>query len=168
MKTAKQIWDLLQPTQRRSAAVLLCLMLVGMLLETLGIGLIIPAFAFMTQGDLVARYPRVTSAMGWVGQLPRGELVVIGMLVLVAVYAVKALFLAFLTWRQMSFVYGLQAELSHRLFAGYLRQPYIFHLQRNSAELIRNALTETNLFTQTCLVAGMGLLTEMLVVIGIS
>jgi ABC-type multidrug transport system fused ATPase/permease subunit len=168
MKTVKQIWDLLQPTQRRSAAVLLCLMLVGMLLETLGIGLVIPAFAFMTQSDLVARYPRVTSATGWVGQLSRGELVVIGMLVLVAVYALKALFLAFLFWRQMGFVYGVQAELSHRLFAGYLRQPYIFHLQRNSAELIRNALTETNLFTQTCLVAGMGLLTEMLVVIGIS
>jgi ABC-type multidrug transport system fused ATPase/permease subunit len=168
MKTGKQIWDLLQPTQRRSAAVLLCLMLVGMLLETLGIGLIIPAFAFMTQSDLVVRYPRVMPAAGWVGHLSRGELVVIGMLVLVAVYALKALFLAFLFWRQMGFVYGVQAEISHRLFAGYLRQPYIFHLQRNSAELIRNALTETNLFTQTCLVAGMGLLTEMLVVVGIS
>ena len=168
MKTVKQVWDLLQPSQRRSAAVLLCLMLVGMVLETLGIGLIIPAFAFMTQSDLVARYPRITSGTGWLGHLSRGELVVIGMLVLAAVYAVKALFLAFLTWRQMSFVYGLQAELSHRLFAGYLRQPYMFHLQRNSAELIRNAITETNLFTQTCLVAGMGLLTEMLVVIGIS
>lgn len=163
MKTVKQIWDLLQPAQRRSAAVLLCLMLVGMLLETLGIGLVIPAFAFMTHSDLV-----VTSGAAWVGQLSRSELVVIGMLVLVAVYALKALFLAFLFWRQMGFVYGLQAELSHRLFAGYLRQPYMFHLQRNSAELIRNAITETNLFTQTCLVAGIGLLTEMLVVIGIS
>src|ERR1700730_10635811 len=142
MKTVKQVWDLLQPAQRRSAAVLLCLMLVGMLLETLGVGLVIPAFAFMTQSDLVMRYPRVTSATGWVGQLSRGELVVIGILVLVAVYALKALFLAFLFWRQMGFVYGVQAELSHRLFAGYLRQPYIFHLQRNSAQLIRNAITE--------------------------
>src|SRR4029077_19871748 len=168
MKTVKQIWDLLQPTQRRSAAVLLCLMLVGMVLETLGVGLIIPAYAFMTQSDLARQYPRVTSATGWVGRLSRGELVVIGMLCLVAVYALKALFLAFLFWRQMGFVYGVEAELSHRLFSGYLRQPYIFHLQRNSAELIRNAKTETNLFTQTCLVAGMGLLTEMLVVIGIS
>jgi ATP-binding cassette, subfamily B, bacterial PglK len=168
VKALKQIWDLLQPGQRRSAAVLVCLMLVGMVLETLGIGLVIPGLAFMTQSDLTARYPRVIVTTGWIGQLSRTELVVAGMLVLVAVYALKALFLAFLTWRQMSFVYGVQTELSHRMFAAYLRQPYIFHLQRNSAQLIRNAITETNLFAQVCLMAGMGLATEMLVVIGIS
>jgi len=156
------------PEQRRSAAILLGLMLVGMVLETLGVGLVVPAFALMTQGDPIAKYPAAAPLLRLLGQPSQSTLVVCGMLLLVAVYALKALFLAFLTWRQMSFVYGMQAELSHRMFAGYLRQPYVFHLQRNSAQLIRNAITETNLFTQTCLVAGLNLITELLVVVGIA
>jgi hypothetical protein len=58
------------------------------------------------------------------------------MLVLVGVSVVKAVFLGFLAWRQARFVSQLQTNLSQRLFAGYLRQPYTFHLQRNSAQLI--------------------------------
>ena len=168
MRTLKQIWDLLEPAQRRSAVVLLLLMLIGMALETLGIGLVIPALAFMTRADTAIRYTGLGPLTGWMAHLSRAEIVVLGILVLVGVYAIKAVFLAFLTWRQMAFVYGVQMELSRRLFAEYLRQPYVFHLQRNSAQLIRNVINETVLFTQTCLVAGLGLLTETLVVIGVS
>ncbi len=168
MQTLSKIWQLMLPEQRRSAAILLGLMLVGMVLETLGVGLVVPAFALMTQGDLVARYPAAARVIRHLGQPSQNTLVVCGMLLLVAVYGLKSLFLAFLTWRQMRFVYGMQAELSHRMFAGYLRQPYVFHLQRNSAQLIRNSITETNLFTQTCLVAGLNLITELLVVLGIA
>jgi len=91
----------------------------------------------------------------------------ISMLVLVGVYAVKAVFLAFLAWWQMQFVYGVQADLSQRFFAGYLSQPYIFHLQRNSAQLIRNIMIETYQFTHTALMAGATLLAELLVLSGI-
>jgi ATP-binding cassette, subfamily B, bacterial PglK len=166
--TLKQIWHLLRPAQRRSAVVLLLLMLVGMALETLGIGLVIPALAFMTRPDSAIRAAGLGPVTGWLAHFSRARLVMLGMLVLVAVYAIKALFLAFLTWRQMAFTYGVQMELSRRLFAAYLGQPYVFHLQRNSAQLIRNVITETSLFAQTYLVAGMSLLTEMLVVIGVS
>jgi ATP-binding cassette, subfamily B, bacterial PglK len=168
VRTLKQIWHLLRPAQRRSAMVLLLLMLVGMALETLGIGLVIPALAFMTRTDSAMRVAGLGPLTGWLAHFSPARLVMLGMLVLVAVYAIKALFLAFLTWRQMAFVYGVQMELSRRLFAEYLRQPYVFHLQRNSAQLIRNVTNETNLFAQTYLVAGMALLTEMLVVIGVS
>jgi ATP-binding cassette, subfamily B, bacterial PglK len=167
VRTLKQIWQLLRPSQRRSAVVLLLLMLVGMVLETLGIGLVIPALAFMTRTDSAIRAADLGPLSGW-AHFSRAQLVMLGIVVLVLVYALKALFLAFLTWRQMAFVYGVQMELSRRLFAEYLRQPYVFHLQRNSAQLIRNVTNETGLFAQTYLVAGMGLLTEMLVVIGVS
>ena len=63
MKTVKQVWDLLQPSQRRSAAVLLCLMLVGMVLETLGIGAELSAviveerFAYLDAPVMRVTYP---------------------------------------------------------------------------------------------------------------
>jgi len=165
--TARKLWEILDSLQQRRAVTLLGLSILGMLMETLGIGLVIPALAVMTQPDLVVRYPRLAPVLHSMGNPSQVRLVVIGMLVLVAVYAIKAVFLGVLAWWQMRFVYGVQADLSERLFTSYLRQPYVFHLQRNSAQLIRNAVTETNLFAQTVLVAGLSVLAESLVAAGI-
>lgn len=164
---AQKLWEILDAVQQRRAVTLLGLSILGMLMETLGVGLVIPALAVMTQPDIAVRYPRLAPVLEWLGNPSQARLVVIGMLVLVAVYAVKALFLGMLAWWQMRFVYGVQAELSERLFTSYLRQPYVFHLQRNSAQLIRNAVTETNLFAQTVLVSGLSVLAESLVAAGI-
>lgn len=161
------MWRILNRAQRRSATILLGLSILGMLMETLGVGLVIPALAVMTQPDLASRYPRLAPLLHAIGNPSQTRLVVIGMLVLVAVYATKAIFLAVLAWWQMRFVYGVQAELSERLFTSYLRQQYVFHLQRNSAQLIRNAVTETNLFAQTVLVSALSVLAESLVAAGI-
>jgi ABC-type multidrug transport system fused ATPase/permease subunit len=168
MKVAQKLWRILLPAQRRAVLVLLGLMLVGMVLETLGIGLVIPALALMSQTNFVTKYPRLLLLVRHLGNPSHEQLVIIGMLTLVAVYTIKVLFLGFLAWRQMTFVYGLQANVSQRLFIGYLRQPYTFHLQRNSAQLISNAVNETDQLTHSGLIAGMTVLTELLVILGIS
>src|SRR5690606_32465465 len=86
----------------------------------------------------------------------------------VVIYAVKSLFLALLAWTESRFAYAVQANLSQRLFMGYLRQPWSFHLQRNSAQLIRNATTEISQFTSGCMLPGMMLITESMVLAGIA
>ncbi len=141
------------------------MMLVGMLLETAGIGLVIPAMALMSQGDLGARYPAIVPILDALGNPGHKTLLIGGMLTLVAVYAVKALFLGFLAWYQSRFTYDMQASLSFRLFAGYLRQPYSFHLQRNSAQLIRNALNSVNGVTNV-VQQGLILVSEGMVLVG--
>jgi len=81
-------------------------------------------------------------------------LVVAAMLGLTAVFLLKNLFLAFLAWWQTRFAFSVQANLSQRLFALYLRQPYSFHLQRNSAHLLRNATDEVSIFTNSAMLPG--------------
>lgn len=157
---------LLHPGQRRDAWLLLLLMVIGMGFETLGVGLVIPALALLTQADLQANYPSLAPAMALLGNPDPARLLVIGMTVLVAVYGAKALFLAYLTWRQARFVFDLQAGLSQSLFKVYLSQPYTFHLQRNSAQLIRNAIGQVSDVTNV-VQQGMLFLTELLVMIGI-
>ena len=167
MTVFQKLWYILTPRQRGAARLQLGLMLIGMVLETIGIGLVIPALALMTQSDLTAKYPELTSWMNMLGNPNREQLIIAGMLTLVGVYAIKTLFLGFLAWRQARFVLGIQAGLSQRLFAGYLRQPYAFHLQHNSAQLIRNVIGQVgdiiNVIRQSLM-----LVTEGLVLIGIS
>lgn len=165
--TAQKIWGVLSSTERHNAVVLLGLMLIGMVLETLGISLVIPALALLTQSNFAHNYPTLQPALQVLGNPSQKTLVVGGMLVLVGVYLVKALFLSFLAWRQTCFAFGVQAQLSQRLFTVYLRQPYTFHLQRNSAQLIRNVVTEVGQFTHGGIAAGMLLLTESLILLGL-
>jgi ABC-type multidrug transport system fused ATPase/permease subunit len=167
MTTPKKLWHLLSPKHRRAAIAMLGLMLIGMVLETLGIGLVIPALALMTQGELATKNPVLVPWLNSLGNPSHTRLIIAGMLILVGVYTVKALFLAFLAWWQARFVFGLQANISQRLFAGYLRQPYSFHLQRNSAELIRNTIGHASSITSV-VQQGLLLLTEILVLLGIS
>jgi ATP-binding cassette, subfamily B, bacterial PglK len=163
----RQLQSLLTPAQQRSAFVLLVLMLLGTALETLGVGLLLPALALIMEPDIQARYPAVAPLIERLGSPSHAQLVAGGMLALFVVYAVKSLYLAFMAWRQMRFVFEVQAVTSQRLFAGYLRQPWTFHLQRNSTQLIRNALSETSIVTASGLMPGLMLLSELLVVAGI-
>lgn len=162
-----KLWFSTVPEQRSGAAKLMLLMLVGMLLETLGVGLVVPALALMTQSDIVDKYPVLARWSVKLGNPSQEQLVVAGMLALVAISVIKAMFLAFLASRQMRFWCDLEANFSQRLFAGYLRQPYTFHLQRNSAHLIHNATSQTSSFAAV-VQQGLVLITEALVLLGIS
>jgi ABC-type multidrug transport system fused ATPase/permease subunit len=158
---------LLTPAERRSALALLGLMVIGMALETLCTGLVIPAIALMMQQDLATTYPQFQPLLAALGNPTQAELILNVMLGLVAIYLVKNLFLAYLAWRQARFAFGVQTQLSQRLFTLYLRQPYTFHLQRNSAQLIRNVTSEVGMFS-AAIIASLNIATELLVLLGIS
>jgi len=162
----KKIFSLLTLKQKKTSVALLCLMFIGMFLEVLGIGLVVPALVFMTQNDVTQNYPKIEPLLVFLGWPSNEQLIIICMLVIACVYTIKSCFLAFLAWQQSRFVFSLQASISKRLFKNYLHRPYIFHLQNNSAQLIRNATTEVSVLTnvvQSTLV----LLTESIVLIGL-
>jgi len=152
--------------QRQHAIGLLVLMLLGMALEMIGIGLVLPVLGLMTSPDLFERISGLQLLTAWFGYPDQKELLYWGMIALALIYGLKNGYLAVLAWAQSSFVFRLHANLSHRLFVHYLRQSYTFHLQHNSAQLIRNIVVEVNLFTNA-LQAFMVLSTELLVIVGV-
>lgn len=168
MSTIQKIHLLLSPFERKHALMLLGLMLIGMMLETLGLGLVLPAISLLMQEDIAANSPFIQPFLQVLGHPSRTQLVLSGMLALVFVYLLKGFFLAFLIWRQSRFAFEVQARLSQSLFAIYLLQPYTFHLQRNSAQLLRNVTGEINLFANNALLSSMALITEGLVLFGIT
>jgi ABC-type multidrug transport system fused ATPase/permease subunit len=167
MITFKKLFAMLTRKQRRTASVLLGLMFVGTIAETASIGLIIPVTALMFDPDAANR-PWIQALLVSLGRPTQAQLVVGGMLALFCLYLSKAIFLAFLAWRQNKFVFGVRAVISQRLFQGYLRQPWSFHLQRNSGQLINILATETNQFTGGALLPALQLIAELMVLVGIS
>ncbi|MDJ0686513.1 MAG: ABC transporter ATP-binding protein [Alphaproteobacteria bacterium] len=147
---------------------MIVLMLFGMLLEMLGVGLVVPVIILLVQSD-----PSVFLPIGFFGigefleTVSREKLLVLSLILITAVYALKSSFLSFLSWKRSCFAFDLQAEFSERLFTTYINQPYNFHLQRNSAQLIRNASVELTIWTANVVMPTLQLLTEVMVVFGL-
>jgi ABC-type multidrug transport system fused ATPase/permease subunit len=168
IRAVRMMLLLFSAQQRRFAVMLVALMLGGMVLETLGIGLVIPALLLLTDGSLGARFPALAAALARWGIHDPVTLIATGMFALAAVYTFKCLYVASVTSLEMRFVYRIQADLSRRLFIDYLRKPYTFHLQRNSSQLLQIVIGATNELTMTGLVSLLIGVTETMVLAGIS
>jgi ABC-type multidrug transport system fused ATPase/permease subunit len=166
MTILSKLLDLLDTAQRREGVVLLGLMLVCMVLETVGIGLVVPVLAVITDPALGERYPVLQLATQWLGG-ERSYLVGAMVLAMVLLYAIKAGFLALLAWWQARYVFSIEASVSRQLYMGYLCQPYEFHMQRNSALLVRNVTTSVGQFAGAVM-SGTTLVSECLVLVGVA
>lgn len=167
MKIVRHLIELLEPNQYRQAIRLFCFILIAMLLETIGIGLIIPVLAVMSRPDAIQQYVIFSPVLTAIGHPSHVSITVFIMLLLVGFYSVKNLFLGYLAWRQPEFAFEVGTTLSQRLFEGYLRQPYVFHLQRNTAQLTHNVTHEVNMVVKYGLISVMNILAESMVLFAI-
>ncbi|MBO0350646.1 ABC transporter ATP-binding protein [Phormidium pseudopriestleyi FRX01] len=161
MKFFQKLLYLFTTKERWQIAGLFILILIGAGLETLGIGLVLPLISLLENPQLLQE----EGILGWVYQVfgatePRYFLIGAG-LGLIGIYLVKNAYLTGLTYLQCRFIYNKQVELCFRLFRAYLYSPYTFHLQRNSAELIRNLSSETKIVCGSVLTPGLLALTEI-------
>lgn len=165
MNTALSIIAILTTRERWLTAGLIVLMLIGMGFEMLGIGLVMPATALLVQDKNVVMPHWAQSLLSRLGHPSQTQLLLGGLGILFLVYVLKVGFLVLMAYCQARFVCSLQTRLNGKLFATYLSQPWPFHLERNSAELIRN-VDSVQSFAVAC-TALMTLLTELLVVLGV-
>lgn len=167
LSVCKKIWSLLPATKKRKGIHLWFMMIIGMLLEMLGVGLIVPLIAILTQDNLLASYPFLGEMAKSLNNPSQEYLILGAMLIFITVYTIKNVYLAVLAWVQSKFIFGLQSDLSQKLFSTYLNQPYHFHLQRNSAHLIRNMQGEMAMFINAAFIPCLYLLAEGLMGIGL-
>ncbi len=167
MNTVTKLWRLLTPPERRHGMTLAALTFIGAVLETFSLGMVIPAIAVLLRDDLSATYAWAPALVAVLGHPAPEDIVIRVMIALVLLYLLKLTYLGFVGWFEGRFVFGLQERISRDLFRTYLRQPYVFHLGRNSAELMHNAMAEVGTFCHNCLLPGILILTESLVLAGV-
>lgn len=165
-KSFRKAFNFLNAKERRRGVFLLCLMVLSVLMEAVGISVLIPFIALLVDND-----GPPNAALKYIndifGNPPQMVLIIGGLIVITLVYLVKNAFLIYFYWVQANFIFNLRDRLSGRLALLYLRQPYEFHLNRNSAELIQNVTREVELFIIYMVSPVMTLLTEGFVLIGI-
>ena len=125
----KKIIFLITKRQKKGLIALTLLLFVGMILEIFGLGILIPALSILLDPELLDKTPII---------------LLLFLVSIVLVYFIKSLFLIFLTHKHNRFINNITAKISNNLFYSYLSQPYIFHLNRNASELIKNIQVEIN------------------------
>ena len=136
LTTKQVVWGVLNARERRRLVLILFLMLVGSVLETFSFGLIIPLIGMLTQPDYLSKFPTLYN---WLGKPSDESFAVIAMLAMVVLYVFKSVFLVWSLWFQKGYSTAVTTRIGRKLFENYLYQPYVFHLNKNSAVLIRNA-----------------------------
>lgn len=165
--TIKKLLSILEKNFRNKALVLQVLLLIGVLFESIGLGMLIPLVTIITDVKAADQHVFVHFIKGFVGNISNQQLVFIVLGIFTLFYCIKTLFLSYLTWRQTEFTLGLSRNISTRLYRGYLFQPYVFFLDKNSALLMRNILSEVGSITGY-VQAIMYLQTEISVLFGIT
>lgn len=137
VNNVRSLWRLLIPSEKRGAVGLFVLMVISMLLEMLSVGLVVPALAAMNSERPVELPAALSPWLSRLGDPSQTQLLLAGLVLLVVLYVFKSIFLLYANWQQLRFVAGISDRLSRSLYGLYLSQPWSFHLQRNSAELVR-------------------------------
>lgn len=81
-------------------------------------------------------------------------------------FSLKTLFSIFVSFKQQDFIYNFIGKTSYNLFARYLSQDYKKYSLKNSSELMRNIIEETNLLT-IYLLSFMQIILETIILLGI-
>lgn len=168
LKTLLATWRIIPKKFQTKTIVILVLTLVGTILETAGIGLVIPAIAIMADGNIAEKYPTFFSLFASLGNPSHAQLVIYGVYLLLSAYVIKALYLGFLSWKQSQYIFDIKAYLSQSLFEHYICAPYEFHLKQNSGNLIRNITLEVEQLVARVLIPGVLLITELMVILAIT
>ena len=159
----KKLLLLFDKQEKKKLVILFFLMIIAALFETVGIGLIVPFVGIVTDPGVIDTQPILSYFYVKMNFGSTQVFTVFAVVVLLLVFVLKNIYLLLFNYAQVKVVLNQQVKLSRTLFKEYLTKPYTFHLQRNTADLLRNVNGEVPKVFQGIIMSGFQLLTECLV-----
>lgn len=149
--TWKKICYIFDKKQKLKAALLFVVIIIGAFVELVGVSAVLPFISTVLSPEAVLenRYlGRVYDIFGF--QDMDSYIIFLGGAI-IAVYILKNIYVYIMHSMQYRFTYDNQRKLSYQMMDCYMRQPYLFHLDHNSAELSRNINEDTVSFFEAIL-----------------
>ena len=144
MKNFLLIYEVLSKKSQRFFWVVLIVSTIGMGLEVIGIGMIMPMIEILIRPEMVDENSIWYKLLNTIGD--KSNFTLIGLCLVVSLFIFKNLYLAFQVNLHSKFTFDVQVETSSFLFENYLAKPFEFFLITNSSELLRNTIAEVNSF----------------------
>lgn len=168
MKQAiRKLLDILPPKDRLKAVILLVLMFIGTGIDVIGIGMIPLYISVIANPGILLGHSMGGPLLEQVGLTEPRDLLIYGGVALLFIFLLRGGYIIWLQYVQARFVNGRYVTISSALFRRYMLADYPFHLQRNSAVLIRNVSNETRLITNQVIMPTLNILMQTTTAAGI-
>ncbi|MGE8204575.1 ABC transporter ATP-binding protein [Heyndrickxia sp. NPDC080065] len=159
----KKLLMLFNKREKKVLVVLFFMMIIAAVFETVGIGMIVPIVGVLTNPDIIQKQAILAYVYNLFSFRSTSSFIVFAVIMLLLVFVLKNLYLLLFNYTQIRVILNQQVKLSRRLFKEYLTKSYAFHLQRNTAELLRNVNSEVSRVFNGMIISGFQLFTELLV-----
>ncbi|MCR5830805.1 MAG: ABC transporter ATP-binding protein/permease [Lachnospiraceae bacterium] len=139
-------------TKQKVQSVFLCLgLFLGALMELVGVSLIAQLVELIGKPETIETNSLMKWLYGVTGADGANRFFLYFSLTLIGVYLFKNIYLTVMGYAKFTFIYNNQLRLSGRLIDCYLKKPYTYHLDKNSAEMIRSIMLDSERFFQMLL-----------------
>ena len=132
---------------KRKFGILSILLLLGMVLEFVGIGLLVPILEIISNQDFRSNTIFTDYIPAFIKSKTDQEILFLFLFFIVFIYFFKTVFMGILSFKQNKFIYGINSTLTNKLYQLYLSQEYRFHIKKSSALLSKNLITELRYFS---------------------
>lgn len=167
MKSLFKIFTIFTPSQLRKCVFIVLAMIIGAILEAIGIGAILPLISIMGNQDFLTVYPNVAQYAEIFGITTHIEFIMAATFLLLILYVIKNIYLVWQNKMQIDFAIQNQIYYSEGLLAEYLHKPYLYHLNHNTATLLRNVNAGGVVVFSNIMVSTFTLLTEVITAVTI-
>lgn len=137
---------LLDKKQKHKMVLLVFLMLIGAVLETLGVSMILPVMSVVMEENAVQKhaYLQVICDLFNIAYDDTRTLMILVMVGLIVIFAVKNVFLFFQQKVQLKFVYTNQFATSRRMMINFMERPYEYYLNADTSVIQRSITSDVN------------------------
>ena len=144
IKIYEKLMILLDKQQKKKMVLLVFMMLIGAVLETLGVSLIIPVMNVVLEEDAIERHEYLQLICRIFHIDDSSHLTILVMIGLVLVFVIKNVFLFFQQKIQLKFVYTNQFATSRRMMINFMKRPYEYYLNADTAVIQRSITSDVN------------------------
>lgn len=163
----RKVWQLFPLPKKRKLVFLAILMTFSACLEMIAIGSLLPIVALIQKPSLIQTNLTLSRVSLFLGIHSTHYFLTSLLLLLLIIYVIKNTIVFILSNKQNQFISAEFASLATQLFSSYLNRPYHFHLQINTAQLIRNVTDETVTVLYFVLLPMITLISEGLVILAL-
>ena len=144
VKIFKKMNKLLDAKQKRIMVVIVFLMLIGGVLESLSISVVIPVVSVLLDPNAVENNQLLGTIYHGLHLQNVTQFTVVMLIALIGAFVLKNLFLFLQNVVQLKFVYTNQFATSRRMMINFMKRPYEYYLNADTAVIQRNITSDVN------------------------
>ena len=164
MNIVNKLNFILSPKQKKNFFIIIFFILIGMGLEMIGVGIIVPVLDSILDSEQSQNF-FVKKLISIVGPKSNLELAFYFLALMIFISIIKMIYLISLSYFKFRYTANIEKDIATRLYKGYLFSPYSYHLKTNTSQMLRNLQLEVTQFNSS-FQALIGLITEITVIIG--